>query len=193
MVILALTREQLEEMRTALRGAVSVYLERPTEWPGDAKLYQGAAEGIQELLALLPESPPRPNTSACPSWLDIPIVQDPALPEGVLCLRKGLANLHRGEAILSRKALDRIDKCPANVLRNPVPPEELVPEHVLEEWNVGDFRRNPVPYPAPPVPRVLEREDELEELVRQALQLLADQGPSELQRNWLERARSVLE
>jgi hypothetical protein len=71
--------------------------------------------------------------------------------------------------------------------------EELVPEHILTAWNLEDFRRNPVPYPAPAGERVADRETELEDLVHKAVQLLGDGEPSELQRDWLERARAVLE
>lgn len=63
LVSVSLTPEQWEEFRTALRGAASIYLERPTEWPGEPEGYIRAARLIQELVELLPP-PPSPSNSA---------------------------------------------------------------------------------------------------------------------------------
>lgn len=67
LVTITLTEEELEALRTTLRGAISVYTERPTQWPGEPEGYERAVEGIRELLERLPPAPAGPSTVAsCP-------------------------------------------------------------------------------------------------------------------------------
>lgn len=66
LVTVTLTREQFEDLRTALKGAASLYQIRPIDWPGEPEGYEVAARGILELVALLPPPPPGPYTCTAP-------------------------------------------------------------------------------------------------------------------------------
>lgn len=237
-VSVKLSTEDLENLRTALQGAVCLYTERPTEWP--ELNYQPCIDGIEQLLERLP--PPAPGPFTCSVDPDERVLSARDFREELrqtlepyrmsLKLTRSASEVARDVAEMQAK-LDRladkeeiIEHNGVTYYKRTLTPEEgqrlmvdiLKARSTSVGFRIPAYRADPLPMACTQLQELsqddlkamarsweeaqkrpavdhenldYQRQLDLERLLRQGAQLVADQ-PGTLGQAWLEEVRAVL-